>query len=69
MPVAKRSPYIGKPNRYVLEIALLIAWGWGKETRFLQQETGFNTDIVGAKNVGLKAALVKAGEFQENDLK
>lgn len=63
-----QATYIGKPNRYVFDITLSTL-GDIDRSRILVVGDKIKTDILGAKNVGLKAALVKTGEFRESDLK
>ncbi|MBA7627030.1 Dihydroxyacetone phosphatase [subsurface metagenome] len=59
-----KATYIGKPNRYVFEIALNTM----EITEKNMVGDRISTDILGARNVGLKTALVKTGEFREGDL-
>ena len=62
-----KATYIGKPNRYVFEIAL-NTMEITKKNKILMVGDRISTDILGARNVGLKTALVKTGEFRESDL-
>jgi HAD superfamily hydrolase (TIGR01458 family) len=61
-----KATYIGKPNRYIFEMALTTM---GIENnKVLMVGDKIATDILGAKNAGIKSALVKTGEFKETDL-
>lgn len=62
-----KATYIGKPNRYVFEIAL-NTMETTERNKILMVGDRISTDILGARNVGLKTALVKTGEFRESDL-
>jgi ribonucleotide monophosphatase NagD (HAD superfamily) len=62
-----KATYIGKPNRYIFDITL-GTMGNIERSKILMVGDRIKTDILGAKRVGLKAALVKTGEFQERDL-
>ena len=62
-----KATYIGKPNRYIFDITL-NTMGNIEKSQILMVGDKLGTDILGAKNAGLKAALVKTGEFQESDL-
>jgi len=62
-----KATYIGKPNRYVFEIAL-NTMETTERNKILMVGDKLSTDISGARNVGLKTALVKTGEFRESDL-
>lgn len=62
-----KATYIGKPNRYVFEIAL-NTMEITERNKILMVGDKISTDISGARNVGLKTALVKTGEFREGDL-
>ncbi|MBM3120356.1 MAG: HAD-IIA family hydrolase [Chloroflexi bacterium] len=62
-----KATYIGKPNRYVFEIAL-HTMDITEKNKILMVGDRLSTDILGARNTGLKTALVKTGEFQESDL-
>jgi NagD protein len=62
-----KATYIGKPNRYVFDIAL-NTMGITEKNKILMVGDRISTDILGARNAGLKTALVKAGEFRESDL-
>ncbi len=61
-----RATYIGKPNKYVFEIALSTMNI--QKSKVLMVGDKIATDILGAKNAGIKSALVKTGEFRESDL-
>jgi len=62
-----KATYIGKPNRYIFDITL-DTMGNIERSRILMVGDRLATDILGAKNAGLKTALVKTGEFRESDL-
>jgi len=62
-----KATYIGKPNRYIFDITL-NTMGNMERNKILMVGDKLKTDILGAKNAGLKTALVKTGEFQESDL-
>jgi HAD superfamily hydrolase (TIGR01458 family) len=62
-----KAIYIGKPNRYIFDIAL-NTMGNIERRKILMVGDRLETDILGAKKAGLKAALVKTGEFRESDL-
>jgi HAD superfamily hydrolase (TIGR01458 family) len=62
-----KATYIGKPNRYIFDITL-NTMGNIEKSQILMVGDKLGTDILGAKNAGLKAALVKTGEFRESDL-
>lgn len=62
-----KATYIGKPNRYIFDITL-GTMGNIERSKILMVGDRIKTDILGAKRAGLKAALVKTGEFQERDL-
>ncbi len=63
-----KATYIGKPNRYIFDITL-DTMGDIDRSKILMVGDKIVADILGAKNVGLKTALVKTGEFRESDLK
>ncbi len=63
-----KATYIGKPNRYIFDITL-DTMGNIDRSKILMVGDKIGADILGAKNVRLKAALVKTGEFRESDLK
>lgn len=58
--------YIGKPNPYMFELAL-NSMGLDKDDVVMAGDN-VATDVKGAHNVGMKAVLVKTGEFVEEDL-
>ena len=58
--------YIGKPSPYIFELALKDMHCDAGEVVMVGDKV--STDIVGAKNVGMKSILVKTGEFCEKDL-
>jgi len=62
-----KATYIGKPNRYIFDITL-DTMGNIDRSKVLMVGDRIKTDILGAKKAGLKAALVKTGEFRESDL-
>jgi HAD superfamily hydrolase (TIGR01458 family) len=62
-----RATYIGKPNRYIFDITL-DTMGNIDRSKVLMVGDRIGADVLGAKNIGLKTALVKTGEFQERDL-
>ncbi len=62
-----KATYIGKPNRYIFDITLATI-GDIDRSKILMVGDRIGTDILGAKQAGMQAALVKTGEFQESDL-
>lgn len=60
------ATYIGKPNRYVFEMALKTMDT--EKSKALMVGDKISTDVVGAKKAGIRSALVKTGEFNEKDL-
>jgi HAD superfamily hydrolase (TIGR01458 family) len=58
--------YIGKPRPFMIELALQ-SMGLDKRAVIMVGDK-VTTDIVGAHNMGIKAVLVKTGEFVEKDL-
>ena len=62
-----KATYIGKPNRYIFDITL-DTMGNIDRGRILMVGDRIGADILGAKGVHLKTALVKTGEFRESDL-
>ena len=58
--------YIGKPNPYMFLLAL-ESMGLDKDEVVMVGDNVI-TDVKGAHNVGMKAVLVKTGEFAEEDL-
>lgn len=61
-----KATYIGKPSRYIFEMALTTMKI--EKSKVLMVGDKVSTDILGAKNTGIKSALVKTGEFKETDL-
>ena len=61
-----KARYIGKPNKYIFEMALGTMDT--QKSRVIMIGDKITTDIIGAKNAGIRSALVKTGEFQESDL-
>lgn len=61
-----KATYIGKPNKYIFQIILETMPV--DKSNVLMVGDKIATDILGAKNVGLKSVLVKTGEFKETDL-
>ena len=61
-----QATYIGKPSRYVFEMALKTMDI--EKGKVLMVGDRITTDILGAKNAGIRSALVKKGEFRESDL-
>ena len=62
-----KATYIGKPNSYIFDITLDTLGNIDRD-KILMVGDKIGTDILGAKKAGLKAALVKTGEFRESDL-
>jgi len=62
-----KATYIGKPNRYIFDVTL-ETMGNIDRSKILMVGDKVGTDILGAKKAGLKAALVKTGEFRESEL-
>jgi len=62
-----KATYIGKPNRYIFDIAL-ATMNFPRD-RVVMLGDKILTDILGAKKAGIKSVLVKTGEFKESDLK
>ncbi len=62
-----KAIYIGKPNRYIFDITLDTMRDIDRD-KILMVGDRMEADILGAKRAGLKAALVKTGEFRESDL-
>ncbi len=62
-----KATYIGKPNRYIFDITL-DTMGNVDRSKILMVGDRVGADILGAKDAGLKAALVKTGEYRESDL-
>jgi len=60
------ATYIGKPNRIIFDMTLETMNI--EKNNILMVGDKIESDIRGAKNVGIQSALVKAGEFKESDL-
>ena len=60
------ATYIGKPNKYVFDVAL-GSMNLDRE-KVLMVGDRIGSDVLGAKNAGLKSVLIKQGEFMERDL-
>ncbi len=58
--------YIGKPNRYVFDLATRSMGLDPSEVIMIGDRVA--TDIIGAQGVGMRSILVKTGEFHESDL-
>ena len=58
--------YLGKPSSYVFDLALKTM-GLEK-SKVVMVGDKVSTDIVGAKNSGLRSVLLKVGEFDEREL-
>lgn len=63
-----KATYIGKPNRYIFDIVLDTLENIERH-EILMVGDRVETDILGAREAGLRSALVKTGEFREQDLK
>jgi ribonucleotide monophosphatase NagD (HAD superfamily) len=61
-----KAIYIGKPNRYVFEMALKTMDI--EKGKALMVGDKITTDVVGAKKAGIRSVLVQTGEFKESDL-
>jgi len=61
-----KARYIGKPNPYVFELTLRTMNL--NENEVVMVGDRISTDIEGAKNAGMKAILIKTGEFDEREL-
>jgi inorganic pyrophosphatase len=62
-----RAVYIGKPNRYIFEIAL-HGMKVGDRGRVLMVGDKVSTDILGEQQAGARSALIKTGEYRDGDL-
>ena len=60
------ATWIGKPNKYVFDVALETMGVQKHEVLMVGDRIG--SDILGAKTAGIQSVLVKSGEFQESDL-
>jgi HAD superfamily hydrolase (TIGR01458 family) len=58
--------YIGKPNKYVFDVALGSMNLDRKKVLMVGDRIG--SDVMGAKNAGINSVLIKQGEFKESDL-
>jgi HAD superfamily hydrolase (TIGR01458 family) len=61
-----QATFIGKPNSYGFELAM-ATMGLGKG-EVLMVGDRVSTDVKGAKGFGLRAALVRTGDYDERDL-
>jgi ribonucleotide monophosphatase NagD (HAD superfamily) len=61
-----KATYVGKPNAHVFELALR-SMGLGKDEVVMVGDR-VSTDIKGAKDFGMRAVLLRTGEFEEPDL-
>jgi len=61
-----KATYIGKPNKLIFEMTLKTMDV--ERGAVLMVGDRVSSDIRGAKNAGIKSALVKTGEFKESDL-
>jgi HAD superfamily hydrolase (TIGR01458 family) len=61
-----KATYIGKPSRYMYDIAL-DSMGIDR-TEVLMVGDRVSTDILGARRAGIPSVLVKTGEFKPDDL-
>jgi len=57
--------YIGKPSRYIFE-ATLESMDLQARDRVLMVGDKTSTDILGAKNAGVRSALIRTGEFSQD---
>ena len=62
-----RATWIGKPQRYMFDLALQSLPGLPPE-RVLMVGDKVITDIAGARKAGMRSALVRTGEFRPTDL-
>ena len=62
-----KATYIGKPNRYIFDVTLDTMVNIDRD-RVLMVGDRIGADILGAKGMHLKTALVKTGEFRESDM-
>ena len=60
------ATWIGKPSKYIFDVTLDTLEFDRKSVLMVGDRVA--TDIIGAKTVGIKSALVKTGEFKEGDL-
>jgi HAD superfamily hydrolase (TIGR01458 family) len=61
-----KATYVGKPNAHVFELALR-SMGLGKDEVVMVGDR-VSTDIKGAKDFGMRAVLLRTGEFEGPDL-
>ena len=61
-----QATYIGKPSRYMFDIAL-DSMGIDR-TEVLMVGDRVSTDVLGARQAGIPSVLVKTGEFKPDDL-
>jgi HAD superfamily hydrolase (TIGR01450 family) len=66
---AARRPavYVGKPSRFMFDVALQKVEGIDRG-RVLMVGDKVSTDIAGARQAGIRSALIKTGEYMEGDL-
>jgi len=62
-----KATYIGKPSRYMFDIAL-ESMGIDRN-EVLMVGDRVSTDIIGARQAGIPSVLVKTGEFKPEDLR
>ena len=62
-----KGTWIGKPNKYIFDIALRTMEGIGRN-KIVMIGDKIGADILGAQNAGIKSVLIKSGEFKESDL-
>jgi inorganic pyrophosphatase len=60
-----KAAYIGKPSRYIFD-ATLDSMDLQDRDRVLMVGDKFSTDILGAKNAGVRSALIRTGEFGQD---
>lgn len=60
-----KATFIGKPNKYIFEEALKTMDI--ERSKILMVGDKIYTDVIGARNVGIQADLVKTGEFRNRD--
>ena len=57
--------YIGKPSRYIFDTTL-DSMDLRDRNRVLMVGDKISTDILGAKNAGVRSALIRTGEFSQD---
>jgi ribonucleotide monophosphatase NagD (HAD superfamily) len=62
-----QATYVGKPNPFVFDLALRSLGLPEQEVLVVGDRVA--TDVLGAHNSGLRAALIKSGEFAIDDLR